>query len=124
MNLLTTDERKALAPTIYFLQPADGNAVLRAATAIRYADTHRSDTLAVSRALGGALTILKRLLEIEADYATTRAAIARLEIANARGDDYGLRDLAAALEQAGIDLKNDYAHADDIARAAELEGLL
>jgi len=68
--------------------------------------------------------VLKRLVDIEAQYATTRAAIARLEVANHRGDDYTLGDLAFELQQAGIDLKNDYDHADDLARAAEQEGLL
>ncbi|NUS26105.1 MAG: hypothetical protein HOV92_18040 [Streptomyces sp.] len=123
MNLLTDEEREALTPTVRFFPPADGDAVLRAANAIRYADGHRSDTTAVSRALSGALSVLKRLINVEAEYATTRAAIARLEIANARGDDYTLRDLAAELEQAGIDMKNDYDAADDLARAAESEAL-
>lgn len=124
MNLLTTEERDTLAPTVRFLPLADGDAVLRAVNAIRYADGHRGDTTAVSRALAGALSVLKRLITVEAEYATTRSAIARLIVANNRGDDFNLADLASDLEQSGIDLKTDYDHADDLARAAELEGLL
>lgn len=124
MNLLTTDERDTVAPTVRFVPPADGDAVLRTVNAIRYADLHRGDPAAVSRALAGALSVLKRLITVEAEYATTRTAIARLTVANNRGDDYNLADLASDLEQSGIDLKTDYDHADDLARAAELEGLL
>lgn len=124
MNLLTADDRDNLSRALGYTQTADTTGVIRAVNALRYADRHRGDPAAVTRALAGALTVVKRLLAVEGEHATTRAAIARLEVANARGDDYSLRDLAAELEQAGIDLKDDYAEADDLARAAELEGLL
>lgn len=124
MNLLTVEERATLSSSLGYTVTADSDAVVRAVNALRYADRHRTDPTAVSRALAGSLSVLKRLLTVEAEYATTRATIARLEVANHRGDDYGLRDLASELERSGIDLKNDYDHADDLARAAEQEGLL
>lgn len=124
MNLLTADERATLGQSLGYTIPADGDAVLRAVNALRYADRHRTDPTAVSRALAGSLSVLRRLIDVEAEYATTRTTIARLQVANHRGDDYALSDLAFELERAGIDLKDDYDHADDLARAAELEGLL
>ena len=124
MKLLTTAERDNLTSTLGFAQTADPPGVLRAVNALRNADRHRTDPAAVSRALAGALTVVKRLLDIEREHATTRATIARLTVANQRGDDYSLSDLAFELQRAEIDLKNDYAEADDLARAAEQEGLL
>lgn len=124
MKLLTREQRTELQDTLGFAVALAPHGVLRAAKALRHADRHRTDPIAVGSALDQALSAIKRLLRVEEDYATTRAAIARLEVANARGDDFNLRDLAAALEQAGIDLKDDYAHADDLRRAAESEGLL
>lgn len=69
-------------------------------------------------------TVVKRLFDAEAERLMFRSTVARLVVANNRGDDYGLADLASELERAGIDLKNDYDEADDLARAAEQEGIL
>ncbi len=69
-------------------------------------------------------TVVKRLLLAETERTNLRTTIARLVIANQRGDDYSLADLAFELQQAGIDLKDDYAAADALAEAAEREGLL
>jgi hypothetical protein len=120
---MTREERDDVARSLGFAQTADAPGVLRALKALRYADRHRDDRTAVGNALAGALTVLKRLLAVEADYATTRATVAGLVVANNRGDDYSLSDLAFDLERAGIDLKDDYDTADDLARAAESEGL-
>lgn len=120
---MTADQRRDLQNTLGFTIAADPDAVTRAVAALRRAGQPGADRAAVTRAIAGALSLTKRLLAIEEAYATTRAAIARLEVANARGDDYTLRDLAAELEQAGIDMKDDYDAADDLARAAESEAL-
>jgi hypothetical protein len=56
--------------------------------------------------------------------ATVRSTVARLVVANNRGDDYNLGDLASELERTGIDLKDDYDEADALAHATEQEGLL
>lgn len=124
MNLLTHEQRTTLTQSLGYAATADADAVLRALTAIRYADRNRGDLAAVGRVLSGALSVLKRLIAVEAEYHVTRSTVARLVVANQRGDDYGLGDLAFELEQQQIDLKNDYAEADDLARAAEQEGLL
>ncbi|MFI6251461.1 hypothetical protein [Streptomyces sp. NPDC051016] len=123
MNLLTPEDRVLLANSLGHAPSADGDAVLRTLGAIRYAELRLSDTGAVRRALAGSLSVLQRLADVEKEYATTRAAIAQLVVANNRGDDRNLGDLAFQLEQAGIDLKTDYDIADDLARAAESEAL-
>jgi hypothetical protein len=124
VNLLTSEERDDINSSLGYTQTADAPGVQRALTALRQADRHHTDRATVTRAIAGAMTVIKRLLHIEAEYSTVRATIARLEVANHRGDDYGLADLAFELQQAGVDLKNDYDHADDLARATEQEGLL
>lgn len=121
---MTREQLAEANSALGFAQAADPEGVLRAIRALKYADRQRSNPSAVAQAFAAALAVLKRLLAVEADYATTRAAIARLVVANQRGDDYSLSDLAFELERAGIDLKTDYDHADDLARAAESEGLL
>jgi hypothetical protein len=124
MNPMTREQRTAVQNTLGFAMAADPDAVVRAVGAIKYADLHRSDPAAVTRAVAGGLSLAKRLLGVEDDYATLRSTVARLVVANNRGDDYNLGDLASGLEQAGIDLKDDYDFADALARATELEGLL
>ncbi|MGY6019537.1 hypothetical protein [Streptomyces spinosirectus] len=124
MNLLTAQQRAEANNSLGFTTPADADDVLRTITAIRYADRHRADPLAVSRALSGALDVIRRLLDVEENHTATRSTVARLVIANNRGDDYSLSDLAFELEQAGVDLKDDYDVADDLARATEQEPLL
>lgn len=121
---MTREQLVEALAVLGFARAADPEGVLGAIRALKYADRQRSNPAAVGQALAAALTVLKRLLAVEADHATTRATVARLVVANQRGDDYSLSDLAFDLEQAGIDLKNDYDHADDLARAAESEGLL
>jgi hypothetical protein len=120
---MTREQHKAVQDALGFAVAADADGVLRAIRALQYADRQRGNPTAVAQALTAMQALAKRLLRIEEDYATTRAAIARLEVANARGGDYNLRDLAAELERLGIDLKDDYDHADDLARAAESEAL-
>jgi hypothetical protein len=124
MNLMTSEERDDVARRLGYAQTADAPGVLRALNAMRQADRHHTDRAAVSQAIAGALTVIKRLLHIEAEYATTRTTVARLIVANNRGDDYSLSDLAFELERAQVDLKDDYTHADALAYAAEQEGLL
>jgi hypothetical protein len=124
MNLLTVDQRDQASSHLGFTPAADGDAVLRAITDIRHADRHCTNPLAVSRALAGALTAIRRLLDVEAEHTATRTTIARLVIANNRGDDYSLSDLAWQLQEAGVDLKAEYAHADALAEGAESEGIL
>lgn len=121
---MSTEQCATLTRSLGYMQTADPAGVVRALNALRYADRHRTDASAISNALAGALTVAKRLLTIEAAYATTRATVARLVVANQHGDDYSLSDLAFELQRAEIDLKHDYAEADDLARAAEQEGLL
>lgn len=107
-----------------FAQAADGEGVLRAIRALRYADRQRGNPTATGQLIAATQSVLKRLLAVEADYATTRSAVAGLVVANNRGGDFNLGDLAFDLERAGIDLKDDYDIADDLARAAESEGHL
>lgn len=120
---MTTEQCATLTRALGYTKTADPEGVIRALDSLRYADRHRTDPTAVSRALAAALTVAKRLLAVESDYATVRSTIARLEVANHRGDDYGLSDLAFELEQAGVDLKDDYDTADDLLRAQEREAL-
>ena len=120
---MTAEERRELQNLLGFTVAVTPAGVLSAVAALHYADRNRTNQVAIGSAIDEALSAVKRLLVIEEEYATTRAAIARLEIANARGDDYNLRDLAAELEQAGIDMKDDYDHADDLARATESQAL-
>lgn len=107
-----------------FAQAADPDGVLKAIRALRYADRQRGNPTAMAQLIAATQSVLKRLLAVEADYATTRATVASLVVANNRGGDYSLSDLAFDLERGGIDLKDDYDIADDLARAAESEGLL
>lgn len=124
MNLMTSEQRDEAGRAVGFSPAADAEGVLKAIRALKYADRQRTNPVAVGQALGAALGVVTRLLAVEAEHATTRATVARLVVANNRGDDFNLGDLASELEQAGIDLKNDYAEADDLARAAEQEGWL
>lgn len=124
MKPMTREQRATLKDKLTLQVAADPDAVLRAVGAATYADLHRSDPAAVTRAVAGSLSLAKRLLAIETEYAASRAAVARLVVANNRGDDYGLSDLASELEQAGIDLRDDYDEADDLARATEQEPIL
>ncbi|MFF7949080.1 hypothetical protein [Streptomyces griseorubiginosus] len=124
MILTTADQRAEANAALGFSPTCDPDGIIRVIRALRYTDRHRGDAVAVANALGWAQTVVRRLLDIEAEYSKVRATIARLEVANHRGDDYTLADLAFELQQDGIDLKTDYDHADDLARAAEQEGLL
>lgn len=124
MNLLTSEQRAEAARVVGFSRTADAEGVLKAIRALTYADRQRTNKVAVAQALAAALTVVQRLLAVETEHATTRATVARLVVANNRGDDYSLSDLAFELQRAEIDLKDDYDHADDLARAAEQEGWL
>lgn len=121
---MTHEQRTEAGKALGFAQAADPDGVLKAIRALRYADRQRGNPTAVAQLLSAAQSVLKRLLAVEADYATTRTTVAGLVVANNRGDDRNLGDLAFDLERAGIDLKDDYDTADDLARAAESEGLL
>lgn len=123
MNLLTADERSEFTHSLGYATAVDADGIRRALASFRYADRHRTDTTAVVRAIAGAQAVTKRLLDVEADHGTVRRTVARLVIANQRGDDYSLADLAFELQQAGLDLKTDYDAADDLARATESEAL-
>ena len=124
MNPMTAEQRRELQNILGFAIAADPDAITRTISAIHRAERPGADRASVVRAVAGALSVAKRLLAIEEEYATVRSTIARLEIANARGhDDYNLRDLAFELERVGIDLKDEYDIADALARAAESEAL-
>lgn len=124
MSPMTREQRTAVQNALGFAVAADPDAIVRAVGAIKYVDLHRTDPAAVTRAVAGGLSLAKRLLAIEDDYATLRSTVARLVVANNRGDDHGLGDLAFELERAGIDLKDDYDEADALAHATEQEGWL
>lgn len=83
-----------------------------------YRTGHQQDA---ARAVG---PIARNLLEAETELTTVRALIARLVVANDRGDDHTLSDLRHELKRAGIDLTRDYAAAEDLARATESEANL
>ncbi|MFC8515535.1 hypothetical protein [Streptomyces sp. NPDC057257] len=124
MKLLTLDELSEFSRTLGYAAAADSDGVRRALESFRYADRHRTDGTATVRALAGAQAVAKRLLDMEAEYAVVRSTVARLVVANNRGDDYDLGDLASELHRQDVDLTHDYDIADDLARAAEREGLL
>jgi len=121
---MTREERAEVSNALGFAAPASTDGVLKAVNALRCAERNRGDQTAIVRALGAAQALVKRLLDVEAETATVRSTIARLVVANQRGDDYGLSDLAFELERAEVDLKDDYDTADALARATEQEGLL
>ncbi|MFC9847752.1 hypothetical protein ACFWFF_01380 [Streptomyces sp. NPDC060223] len=104
-----------------FVAAADSDGVLLALRDLRHADQNRTDSAAVVRALRGAQALAWRLIDGEVERTAFRSTVARLVVANNRGDDYSLSDLASHLEQAGIELKDDYNIADDLARATESE---
>ncbi|WP_328436979.1 hypothetical protein OHA71_06670 [Streptomyces sp. NBC_00444] len=124
MKPMTREQIDDVTSALGFATAADPDGVLRAVRALQYADRQRANPIAVRQALAAAQTVVKRLLAIETEHATTRAAIACLVVANNRGDDFSLSDLAFELEQAAVDLKDDYDTADALARAVEGEGLL
>lgn len=99
--------------------PATPEAVRDFLSAIRRPDTDR--TMRLVRLV--APTVVQRLLDAEAERAALRSTVARLVVANNRGDDYSLSDLAFELERGGIDLKDDYDEADALAQATEQEAL-
>ena len=107
---------------------ATPEAIVTATKASQLADWHRANPAVaeqfVRRAVAAVPSLVRRILDVETEYAAMRSTVARLVVANQRGDDYSLSDLAFELERASIDLKDDYATADDLARAAEREGLL
>lgn len=121
---MTPAQRAEVKAALGFSPTARAEDVLKAATAIRKADRNRSDPLTVTRALSLATAVIARLLDAEAERIVFRSTVARLVIANQRGDMYSLSDLAAELQNACIDLKDEYEIADDLARAAGSEGLL
>ncbi|MGX1909038.1 hypothetical protein ACWIID_09265 [Streptomyces phaeochromogenes] len=107
-----------------FTAPADNEGVLRSIRLFRHADKHRTDPTAVVQALSAGASLAWRLVDDAAELAVFRSTIARLVVANRNGDDYGLGDLRFELESASIDLDDELAIAEDLARAAGREGLL
>ena len=122
MNPMTRDELAALRAELGFANPATPDAVRGLLTAIR--PSARSEESTATRARLVVPSVVKRLLLAETERAALRSTVARLVVANNRGDDYNLGDLASELERAGIDLKNDYDEADALAHATEQEGML
>ncbi|MEU6279781.1 hypothetical protein [Streptomyces sp. NPDC047028] len=120
MNTMTRAQLAELRTTLGPANPASPDAVRDLLTWHRR--TEPRDEVRYFRLV--VPTVVKRLLLAETERTTLRTTIARLVIANQHGDDYSLADLAFELQQAGIDLKDDYAAADALADAAEREGLL
>lgn len=121
MTPMTPDQLAGIRTVLGFARAAEPHGVLDALTAARRAN--RVDDANARLAVVALPSLVKRLLDNEAENATVRSTIARLVVANNRGDDYSLSDLASHLQEAGIDLKDDYDAADDLARAAETEAL-
>jgi hypothetical protein len=67
--------------------------------------------------------IARNLLEAETELAALRVVVARLIVANDRGDDRSLGDLRQAVKDAGIDLTSEYDAANALACAQESEAL-
>lgn len=122
MTPMTPEQLAGIRTVLGFARAAEPHAILDAVTAARRAN--RVEDKGARLVIVSLPSLVKRLLDNEAENATVRSTIARLVVANQHGDDYGLGDLAFELERAGVDLKDDYAAADDLARAAGREGLL
>lgn len=128
MKPMTREELAEITTALGRAVAATPAAVTGAAKAAALADWHRANPVVAEqwyrRATRAVPSLVRRLLDAEESYAAVRSTVARLVVANNRGDDYSLSDLASELEQAGIDLKDDYDEADDLARATEQEPIL
>jgi hypothetical protein len=121
MNPMTREELAAIRTELGPANPATPDAVRGLLTTIRSGDRPAESTATRVRLVVPA--VVKRLLLAETERAALRATVARLVVANNRGDDYSLSDLAFELERGGIDLKDDYDEADALAQATEQEAL-
>ncbi|WP_151480653.1 hypothetical protein [Streptomyces albicerus] len=122
MTPMTSEQLAGIRTVLGFAVPAEPHAVLDALTAARRAN--RVEDRGARLVVVALPSLVRRLLDTEEAYAAVRSTIARLVVANHHGGDYNLGDLAFELQRAEIDLKDDYAVAEDLARAAGREGLL
>ncbi|MFG2780773.1 hypothetical protein ACGFY7_23335 [Streptomyces prunicolor] len=118
---MTSQELAAIRAVLGPANPATPDAVRGLLTTIRSDDRPAESTAIRVRLV--VPTVVKRLLLAETEQAALRSTVARLVVANNRGDDYTLSDLAFELAQAGLDLTTDYDHADALAHATEQEAL-
>lgn len=119
MTTLTVEQIDEARAALGFANPAAPELIVNVLASTRRIE--RAADQPTRRLLAMLPPIVRRLLDAETERNTIRATIARLVIANNHGDDYGLSDLAWELQSAGVDLKAEYAVADDLARAQHQE---
>lgn len=117
MTTLTPEQIDETRAALGFANPAAPELILSALTSTRLIE--RTADQPARRVLAMLPPIVRRLLDAETERNTVRAAIARLVVANNHGEDYSLSDLAWELQRAGVDLKDEYAAADDLCRAEQ-----
>ncbi|MFE6488343.1 hypothetical protein ACFVGN_36175 [Streptomyces sp. NPDC057757] len=123
---LTRVEIATTDAALVYATAATPDTITAALKAAHQADWHRANPAVreefVRTTLAAIPQLVRRILDADTERLAFRSTIAHLIVANNRGDDYSLSELASRLEAAGVDLKDDYAVADDLARAAETEG--
>ncbi|MGA5506861.1 hypothetical protein [Streptomyces umbrinus] len=119
---MTTEQIDQARAAIGFTNPASPEMVTDALKAARQIE--RQADQATRRLLSFLPPIVRRLLDAETERNTLRTTIARLVVANNHGNDYSLSDVAWELQQAGVDLKHEYAEAEDLHRATAGEATL
>lgn len=114
--LMTPEQIDDTRAALGFTNPASAELVTDALKGARQIE--RQADRATRRVLGFLPPIIRRLLDAETERNTIRTTIARLVVANNHGDDLSLSDLAWELQRAGVELKHEFAEAEDLHRAA------
>lgn len=103
MPRLTPAQLAELAAELTTVNPAAPELLMdearRAHSAIRFSSGK------YAKAGQAQLTVLRRLLDVETELATTRAAVARVVYDGNDGDDVNMSDLMWELEQAGVSIR-------------------
>ncbi|MGI5353451.1 hypothetical protein ACQEU8_36710 [Streptomyces sp. CA-250714] len=111
MTRTPPDQLAALAAKLGTVHPAAPELVLTTADQLGTADEVRLP----SRTVGA---LLRRLLAVETDLATTRQTVARVVYDANEGDDWSMSDLMYELEHAGVPIAPELDHIDAV-RTAE-----
>ncbi|MDJ1131749.1 hypothetical protein [Streptomyces iconiensis] len=112
MTRTPPDQLAALAACLVGVHPAAPELVL--ATADQLA--RRGSEMSLTRHDVAAL--LRRLLAVETDLATTRAVVARVVQDVNEGDDWSMSDLMYELEHAGVTIAPELEHIEAVRTAA------
>lgn len=118
MTPMTPEQLAELAEQLGRQNPAAPElvaAVIESARRIRQVGYPDGRAQALAR---DAPAVVRRLLDVETELATTRAVVARIAHANGEGDDYALSDLVWELRRAGVGIDRELADVEAV-RTAE-----